>query len=124
ANVYRPKTPPALTSQGGEKQSSPPSEGGVRGGRLPAIVYVCGHAFKGRDGNKSAHQDHGFWFANNGYVCIVLDTLQLGEIIGVHHGTYGTPYRHAAGYGMKEKDRPENRFWWHAIGYSPAAVEC
>src|SRR6202161_3155170 len=27
--------------------------------KRPAIVYVCGHSFKGRDGNKSAHQDHG-----------------------------------------------------------------
>ena len=57
--------------------------------RLPAILYVCGHADKGRDGNKSAYQDHGFWFANNGYVCLMLDSLQLGEIPGVHHGTYG-----------------------------------
>ena len=99
ANLYRPKT---LDSK-----------------RLPAIVYVCGHSGKGRDGNKTAFQDHGFWFANNGYVCIVLDTLQLGEIPGVHHGTYGTPWRH-----IKEKNQLENRFWWHSIGYSPAAVEC
>ena len=87
--------------------------------KLPAILYVCGHSWKGRDGNKTAFQDHGFWFANNGYICIILDTLQLGEIAGVHHGTYGTPWRH-----IKEKNKPENRFWWHAIGYSPAAVEC
>ncbi len=103
ANVYRPKT--SRDRKGAEK--------------LPAIVYVCGHSWKGRDGNKTAFQDHGFWFANNGYVCIILDTLQLGEIPGVHHGTYGTPWRH-----VKAKDKPENRFWWHSIGYSPAAVEC
>jgi dienelactone hydrolase len=77
--------------------------------KLPAIVYVCGHSGRGRDGNKTAFQDHGFWFANNGYVCIILDTLQLGEIPGVHHGTYG---------------RIPPRWWWHSIGYSPAAVEC
>src|SRR6266566_3675817 len=35
-------------------------------GRLPAILYVCGHSNKGRDGNKSAYQDHGLWFASNG----------------------------------------------------------
>ena len=28
------------------------------------------------------------WFASNGYVCLVIDTLQLGEIAGMHHGTY------------------------------------
>jgi dienelactone hydrolase len=92
--------------------------------KLPAIVFVRGHGNRGRDGNKTAMQDHGFWFANNGYVCIILDTLQLGEIPGVHHGTFGQPWRHIAAYGFKEKDKLENRFWWHAIGYSPAAVEC
>jgi dienelactone hydrolase len=105
ANLYRPKNPTAQ--------------------KLPAIVYVCGHAWRGRDGNKSAHQDHGMWFATNGYVCLVLDTLQLGEIPGVHHGTYGTPYRHFKGYGFKDKDSiVENRFWWHSVGYTPAGVEC
>ena len=45
ANLYRPKKP---------------------GGRLPAILYVCGHSGRGRDGNKTAFQDHGLWFARNG----------------------------------------------------------
>src|SRR5262245_22091134 len=104
ANLYRPK---------------------VVKGKLPAVLYVCGHAFRGRDGNKSAFQDHGMWFAANGYVCLVLDTLQLGEIPGVHHGTYGTPYRHLRGYGFPEKEGVvENRWWWHAAGYTPAGVEC
>jgi dienelactone hydrolase len=114
ANVYRPK------ASGGRKAPD---------AKLPAIVYVCGHSWKGRDGNKSAHQDHGFWYANNGYVCIILDTLQLGEIPGVHHGTYGTPWRHIGSYKASGERKlpeniPENRFWWHSIGYSPAAVEC
>src|SRR5262249_22983106 len=124
ANVYRPKTPPAPPSQGGENpSSSPPLEGGARGGkRLPAIVYVCGHSGKGRDGNKTAFQDHGFWFANNGYVCIVLDTLQLGEIPGVHHGTYGRPWGHLKAWGETdaEKMKNHNRFWWYSAGYTPA----
>jgi dienelactone hydrolase len=92
ANLYRPK-------------DAPP------GRRLPAIVYVCGHSGRGRDGNKTAFQDHGLWFANNGYLCIVLDTLQLGEIAGIHHGTYG-----------RIDGGP--RWWWHSIGYTPAGVEC
>ncbi|MSQ93831.1 MAG: hypothetical protein EXR98_04660 [Gemmataceae bacterium] len=107
ANLYRPKEP------AGAK-------------RRPAIVYVCGHSGKGRDGVKTAFQDHGFWFANNDYVCIILDTLQLGEIPGVHHGTYGRPWGHLTSWGEKdaEKMKNHNRFWWHSIGYSPAAVEC
>ena len=92
ANIYRPK-----------------GDASAKRKQLPAIVYVCGHSGRGRDGNKTAFQDHGFWFANNGYVCIILDTLQLGEIAGLHHGTYG---------------RIPPRWWWHSIGYSPAAVEC
>ncbi|MFO0877689.1 MAG: prolyl oligopeptidase family serine peptidase [Gemmataceae bacterium] len=86
ANLYRPKT---IT------------------GKLPAILYVCGHSGRGRDGNKTAFQDHGMWFARHGYICLIVDTLQLGEIAGKHHGTYML-----------------NRWWWHSLGYTPAGVEC
>src|SRR5437588_5863140 len=65
-NLYRPK--PNQASGGCE----PP------GTELPAILYVCGHSGRGRDGNKTAFQDHGMWFASNGYICLVIDTLQLG----------------------------------------------
>jgi dienelactone hydrolase len=75
--------------------------------KYPAILYVCGHTSKGRDGNKTAFQDHGLWFAKYGYVCLVVDTLQLGEIAGIHHGTYNL-----------------DRWWWHDRGYTPAGVEC
>ncbi|MFL5340559.1 MAG: alpha/beta hydrolase family protein [Gemmataceae bacterium] len=76
-------------------------------GKLPTILYVCGHSNKGRDGNKTAFQDHGMWFASNGYVCLIIDTLQLGEVPGKHHGTYNL-----------------GRWWWQALGYTPAGVEC
>src|SRR5260370_1219407 len=76
-------------------------------GKLPAVLYVCGHSGRGRDGNKTAFQDHGMWFATNGYVCLIIDTLQLGEIPGIHHGTYR-----------------EGRWWGQARGYPPAGVEC
>ena len=46
------------------------------------------------------------WFARHGYVCLTIDTLQLGEIEGIHHGTYR--------YGM---------WWWLNRGYTPAGVE-
>lgn len=77
------------------------------GERLPAVLYVCGHSFCGRNGNKTAYHSHGLWFARHGYVCLVLDTLQLGEIAAIHHGTYR-----------------ENRWWWHSRGYTSAGVEC
>src|SRR3954468_1902445 len=77
---------------------------------LPTILYVCGHAEVKTNnisyGNKTAYQHHGAWFARNGYACLVIDTVQLGEIPGLHHGTYR-----------------EGMWWWNSRGYSPAAVE-
>jgi dienelactone hydrolase len=95
ANLWRPKSVTAGLNPAARKD------------KLPAILYVCGHANKGRDGNKTAYQDHGRWFASNGYVCLTVDTLQLGEIAGIHHGTYNL-----------------GRWWWHSRGYTPAGVEC
>jgi cephalosporin-C deacetylase-like acetyl esterase len=77
------------------------------GEKLPAVLYVCGHSGRGRDGNKTAFQHHGQWFATHGYVCLIIDTLQLGEIAGIHHGTYRY-----------------DRWWWQARGYTSAGVEC
>jgi cephalosporin-C deacetylase-like acetyl esterase len=76
------------------------------GARLPAVLYVCGHSGRGRNGNKVAFQSHGIWLARHGYVCLMVDTLQLGEIAAFHHGTYNL-----------------NRWWWHSRGYTPAGVE-
>lgn len=77
---------------------------------LPAILYVCGHGQVKKDGiaygAKAHYQHHGGWFARNGYVCLTIDTLQLGEIEGIHHGTHR--------YGM---------WWWLNRGYTPAGVE-
>jgi dienelactone hydrolase len=79
-------------------------------GPAPAVLYLCGHSQAMKDGvsygNKTKYQHHGAWFARNGYMCLVIDTLQLGEIEGIHHGTYR-----------------ENRWWWNARGYTPAGVE-
>ncbi|KLU01994.1 hypothetical protein RISK_005949 [Rhodopirellula islandica] len=77
---------------------------------LPAVLYVCGHGRVVEDGisygNKVHYQHHGAWFARNGYVCLVIDTIQLGEIEGIHHGTYR-----------------EKMWWWNNRGYTPAGVE-
>jgi dienelactone hydrolase len=77
----------------------------------PAVLYVSGHGPVVTNGisygNKVSYQHHGAWFARNGYVCLILDTVQLGEISGIHHGTYR-----------------ENMWWWNSRGYTPAGVEC
>tara|TARA_R110002111_G_scaffold262504_1_gene338861 strand:+ start:17367 stop:19481 length:2115 start_codon:yes stop_codon:yes gene_type:complete len=79
-------------------------------GKIPAILYVCGHGGVKKNGiiygNKVHYQHHGEWFARNGYVCLTIDTLQLGEIEGLHHGTYR-----------------EGMWWWLSRGYTPAGVE-
>jgi len=81
--------------------------GAEPGRRFPAVLYVCGHSPNGRNGNKTCFMSHGIWFARHGYVCLALDSLQLGEIGALHHGTYR-----------------EQRWWWHSRGYTPAGVEC
>lgn len=76
----------------------------------PAILYVCGHGPCKVDGvsygNKVSYHHHGCWFARHGYVCLVIDSLQMGEIEATHHGTYR--------YDM---------WWWNNRGYTPAGVE-
>lgn len=89
ANLYRPK------------QAEKP---------LPTVLYVCGHSSKMKDGvsygNKAGYEHHGVWYAKHGFVCLIIDTVQLGEIRGEHHGTYS-----------------KGRWWWMARGYTPAGVE-
>jgi hypothetical protein len=80
-------------------------------GPAPAVLYLCGHSpvvVNGvAYGNKVAYQNHAAWYASHGYVCLVLDTLQLGEVPGLHHGTHHL-----------------NLWWWQTLGYTPAGVEC
>jgi hypothetical protein len=77
----------------------------------PAIVYVCGHGNtvvnKVSYGTKVTYQHHPAWFAEHGYVCLILDTLEMGEIPGTHHGTHN-----------------QGMWWWHTLGYTPAGIEC
>ncbi len=112
-NLYLPKSvgqASSLSSQSKETTNEVEKKrqaGSLPHGKLPAVLYVCGHAGKGRDGNKTAFQQHGMWFATHGFVCLIIDTLQLGEVAGIHHGTYN-----------------RDRWWWHSHGYTSAGVEC
>ena len=76
----------------------------------PAVLYVCGHAkveSNGRLlGNKTGYHHHGLWFARHGVACLIIDTVQLGEVHGEHHGTYKL-----------------GRWDWVSRGYTPAGVE-
>lgn len=71
-------------------------------GRMPAVLYLCGHA----QNQKYHYQAHAHKFASLGFVTLVIETIQLGEIPGYHRGTYQL--------GM---------FNWYSRGYTPAGVE-
>ena len=91
---------------------------------LPGILYVCGHAKVKENGisygNKTHYQHHGAWFARNGYVCLIIDTLQLGEIEGLHHGVFPRALK-----ASSTPDHPvyDTHWWWYSRGYTPAGVE-
>jgi cephalosporin-C deacetylase-like acetyl esterase len=77
--------------------------------RYPAILYQVGHYNQHRrDGNKAAPDclQQGAWFATHGYAALVMDTLELSEIAGLHRGLLSG-----------------GRWWWHSTGYTPAGVE-
>jgi dienelactone hydrolase len=78
----------------------------VRGsGPRPTILYLSGHAPHPR-GAKFHYQDRAAWFAAHGYVCLILDTLEFGEVAGIHHGIHDL-----------------NMWNWLSLGYTPAGVE-
>ena len=67
-----------------------------------AILYVCGHS----PSQKVHYQAHPRKFAQLGFVCLVIETIQFGEVRGDHWGCY------AKGW-----------FNWYSRGYNPAGVE-
>ena len=73
-------------------------------GPLPAILYLCGHSPAGKA--QDQYQRHGAWFARHGYVAFVLDTIEVGEGSGNHHGTFSL-----------------GRWDWFSRGYTPAGIE-
>lgn len=73
--------------------------------RRASILYLCGHS-PNPLGAKVEYQARAIWFAQHGYSCLVLDTLEFGEVAGIHHGTHNL-----------------NMWHWMSLGYTPAGVE-
>jgi len=67
-----------------------------------AVLYQCGHSST----QKEHYQSHPRKFAQLGFVCLIVETIQFGEVRGDHHGCY------AKGW-----------FQWYSKGYTPAGVE-
>lgn len=74
-------------------------------GPLPTVLYVCGHS-PGPHGAKIDYQHHGVWFARHGFAALLIDTIEFGELPGLHHGTHNL--------GMWD---------WLSRGYTPAGPE-
>lgn len=68
----------------------------------PGVLYVCGHTST----QKVDYQAHPRRFAELGFVCLIVETVQLGEVRGYHHGCYR-----------------EGWFHWYSRGYTPAGIE-
>lgn len=69
---------------------------------VPAILYVCGHART----QKVNYQAHPRKFAQLGFVCLIIETIQWGEVLGDHWGCYARGWFH-----------------WYSRGYTPDGVE-
>ncbi|MFN2351436.1 MAG: alpha/beta hydrolase family protein [Kiritimatiellia bacterium] len=71
-------------------------------GRLPGVLYVCGHAAIGTH----HYQYHPIMWARRGYACLIVDTIEQNDNSGEHHGSF-----------TGQLDR------WLAMGYTPAGAE-
>lgn len=69
---------------------------------VPAILYSCGHAKT----QKVYYQAHPRKFAQLGFVCLIIETIQWGEARGHHWGPYNKGW-----------------FQWYSRGYMPGGVD-
>tara|TARA_R110002050_G_scaffold223672_2_gene359549 strand:- start:22272 stop:24404 length:2133 start_codon:yes stop_codon:yes gene_type:complete len=69
---------------------------------VPAILYLCGHARN----QKVYYQGLARKFAQLGFVCLIIETIQWGEVRGEHWGAYSKGWFH-----------------WYSRGYNPGGVE-
>ncbi len=68
----------------------------------PAILYVCGHSRT----QKVHYQAYARKFAQLGFVCLIIETIQWGEVRGDHWGAWARGWFH-----------------WYSRGYDPGGVE-
>ncbi|HLV01915.1 MAG TPA: CocE/NonD family hydrolase [Acidobacteriota bacterium] len=74
-------------------------------GPFPAVLYVCGH-YPHPFGAKVYYQERAAWFALNGFAAFILDTLEFGEVPGIHHGLHDL-----------------DMYFWLSLGYTPIGTE-
>ena len=69
---------------------------------VPAILYQCGHSRT----QKVRYQNHPRRYAELGFVCLIVETIQWGEVQGEHWGCFSRGW-----------------FNWYSRGYMPGGVE-
>jgi cephalosporin-C deacetylase-like acetyl esterase len=84
ANLYKPK------------KGKPP---------YPGVIWGPGHSSH-LYGSKALRQNYAIPWVRNGYVCMVVDPIQVAEVLGVHRGVSGKSLHH-----------------WYARGYTPIGIE-
>ncbi len=71
-------------------------------GPVPGVLYVCGHSRT----QKVRYQTHARRFAQLGFVTLIHETIQWGEVRGEHWGCYARGWFH-----------------WYSRGYTPGGTE-
>ncbi|MCE5250079.1 prolyl oligopeptidase family serine peptidase [bacterium] len=84
ANIYRPK-----------KGKAP----------FPGVIWGPGHSAH-PDGAKALRQNYAIPWVRAGYICMIIDPIQVAEVFGIHRGTHSWEF-----------------YDWYARGYTPAGIE-
>jgi cephalosporin-C deacetylase-like acetyl esterase len=74
-------------------------------GPFPAVVWGPGHS-SDTYGAKALRQNYAIPWVRDGYICLVVDPIQVAEVFGVHRGTHAWSIRD-----------------WFSRGYSPIGIE-
>jgi len=74
-------------------------------GPFPAVVWGPGHS-NDNSGAKALRQNYAIPWVRDGYICMVVDPIQVAEVFGVHRGT--SSWR---------------LYDWYARGYTPIGIE-
>ncbi|MFC1607492.1 prolyl oligopeptidase family serine peptidase [Candidatus Latescibacterota bacterium] len=71
----------------------------------PAVIWGPGHS-NHPNGAKALRQLYAIPWVRDGYICMMIDPIQVAEVYGVHRGTHSW-----------------DRYDWFARGYTPAGIE-
>ena len=72
---------------------------------FPAVIWGPGHS-PDPNGAKALRQNYAIPWVRAGYICLMIDPIQVAEIYGIHHGLYSMDF-----------------YDWLSRGYTPAGIE-